>query len=109
MGAKVDTVKQISFGLPVFVQATGSSEPALAGAVVATKQGDFHAVPVKGNSGAFVFQVIGVNKTAENGEDKEHTHQIEDQLKQTAMQAASRFMQELYQKAKIKDNRYLFF
>ena len=108
-GAVVDTVKQISFGLPVFVQATGSSEPALAGAVVTAKQGDFHAVPVKGNSGAFVFQVIGVNKTAENGEDKEHIHQIEDQLKQTAMQAASRFMQELYQKAKIKDNRYLFF
>ncbi|MBQ8486069.1 MAG: SurA N-terminal domain-containing protein [Prevotella sp.] len=103
-GATVDTVKQISFGSPVFVQTTGSSEPALAGAVAATKAGDFHAAPVKGNGGAFVFQVLNVDKQGEANEKG-----VEAQLKQTAMQAASRFMQELYQKAKVKDNRYLFF
>ena len=108
-GAIIDTVKQISFGSPVFVQMTGSSEPALAGAVVATKDKEFHAAPVKGNGGAFVFQVLNVAKTGEGAEDKGHEKQIETQLKQTAMQAASRFMQELYQKAKITDNRYLFF
>ncbi len=108
-GATIDTVKQISFGSPVFVQMTGSSEPALAGAVVATKDKEFHAAPVKGNGGAFVFQVLNVAKTGEGAEDKGHEKQIETQLKQTAMQAASRFMQELYQKAKITDNRYLFF
>ena len=108
-GATIDTVKQISFGSPVFVQKTGSSEPALAGAVVATKDKEFHAAPVKGNGGAFVFQVLNVAKTGEGAEDKGHEKQIETQLKQTAMQAASRFMQELYQKAKITDNRYLFF
>ena len=108
-GATIDTVKQISFGSPVFVQMTGSSEPALAGAVVATKDKEFHAAPVKGNGGAFVFQVLNVAKTGEGAEDKSHEKQIETQLKQTAMQAASRFMQELYQKAKITDNRYLFF
>ena len=105
-GATVDTVKQISFGAPVFVQSTGSSEPALAGAVVATKTGEFHATPVKGNAGAFVFQVLNVDK--QQGHEF-HAHEIEAQLQQTAMQAASRFMQELYQKAKVTDNRYLFF
>ena len=34
---------------------------------------------------------------------------VKEELKQRAMQAASRFMQELYQKANITDNRYLFF
>ena len=104
-GAVIDTVKQISFTSPVFVQATGSSEPALAGAVAATKAGEFHAAPVKGNGGAFLFQVLNVDQQKKKFNAKE----IEAQQKQTAMQAASRFMQELYQKAKITDNRYLFF
>ena len=104
-GAVIDTVKQISFTSPVFVQATGSSEPALAGAVAATKAGEFHAAPVKGNGGAFLFQVLNVDQQKKEFNAKE----IEAQQKQTAMQAASRFMQELYQKAKITDNRYLFF
>ena len=34
---------------------------------------------------------------------------MEKQLQQKAMQAAGRFIQELYQKAGIVDNRYLFF
>jgi peptidyl-prolyl cis-trans isomerase D len=104
-GAVIDTVKQISFTSPVFVQATGSSEPALAGAVAATKAGEFHAAPVKGNGGAFLFQVLNVDQQKKEFNAKE----IEAQQKQTAMQAASRFMQELYQKANITDNRYLFF
>ena len=104
-GAVIDTVKQISFTSPVFVQATGSSEPALAGAVAATKAGEFHAAPVKGNGGAFLFQVLNVDQQKKEFNAKA----IEAQQKQTAMQAASRFMQELYQKAKITDNRYLFF
>jgi peptidyl-prolyl cis-trans isomerase D len=34
---------------------------------------------------------------------------VEQQLQQQAMQAAGRFLQELYQKANVVDNRYLFF
>jgi peptidyl-prolyl cis-trans isomerase D len=103
-GAVIDTVKQISFTSPVFVQATGSSEPALAGAVAATKAGEFHAAPVKGNGGAFLFQVLNVDQQKKEFNAKE----IEAQQKQTAMQAVSRFMREIYQKARITDNRYLF-
>ena len=34
---------------------------------------------------------------------------VEQQLRQQASQAASRFIQELYLKANVVDNRYLFF
>ena len=104
-GAVVDSVKQVSFSSPAFIQATGSSEPALAGAVAATKAGEFHANPVKGNGGAFVFQVLNAEKSQQAFDAKA----TETQLKQRAMQAASRFMQELYLKADVVDNRYLFF
>ena len=106
-GAKIDTVKQITFGSPVFVQATGSSEPILAGAVASTKAGQFHAGALKGNGGAYVFQVLEEKKP--EGEAKFDEKATEGQLAQRAMQAASRFMQELYLKAGVTDKRYLFF
>ena len=105
-GARIDSVKQITFSAPAFVQATGSSEPALAGAVAALKQGDFSKALVKGNGGAFLFRVIKkAQREGANFDEKA----MERQLSQRAQQAAGRFMQELYQKANVVDNRYLFF
>ena len=103
-GAKVDSVKQITFGAPVFVEATGASEPALSGAVSALAQGKLSKV-VKGNGGAYLFLIIN----QKNNEEKFDAKAQEQQLRQQAMQAAGRFMQELYQKAGVVDNRYLFF
>ena len=105
-GAKIDSVKQITFAAPVFVQATGSSEPALAGAVSTVNPGEFSKAVVKGNGGAYLFQVLS-RKDREGAAYDEKAQEL--QLQQRAQQAASRFMQELYQKANIKDNRYLFF
>ena len=105
-GAKVDSVNQITFSAPVFVQATGASEPALSGAVVAAAPGKFSATAVKGNGGAYMFQLL--NKVERDGAKFDAKAQ-EKQLAQRAMQAAGRFMQELYQKANVVDNRYLFF
>jgi peptidyl-prolyl cis-trans isomerase D len=105
-GARIDSVKQITFTAPVFVQATGSSEPALAGAVAALKQGDFSKAIVKGNGGAFLFRVI---KKAQREGATFDEKTVERQLSQRAQQAAGRFIQELYQKANVVDNRYLFF
>ena len=105
-GALVDTVRQITFAAPVFVQSTVSSEPALSGAVAAVEKGQFSPRPVKGNGGAFLFQVVDRQERAGAKFDVKLTEQ---QLRQQAMQAASRFMQELYQKANVVDNRYLFF
>ena len=105
-GAKVDSVNQVTFGAPVFVQATGSSEPALSGAVAAVKQGQFSPVVVKGNGGAYLFQV---NRKAEREGNKFDQKATEQRLQQQAVQAASRFVSELYQKANVVDNRYMFF
>ena len=105
-GARIDSVKQITFSAPAFVQATGSSEPALAGAVAALKQGDFSKALIKGNGGAYLFRVI--KKAQREGANFDEKN-MERSLSQRAQQAAGRFMQELYQKANVVDNRYLFF
>ena len=105
-GAKIDTVKQITFGAPAFLSSIGASEPSLSGAVAVVNQGEFSKAPVKGNAGAYVFQVL--KKAAREGAQFDAKQQ-EEQLSQRAMQAASRFMQELYEKANVVDNRYLFF
>ena len=106
-GAKIDSVKQITFGAPVFVQATGSSEPALAGAVAGVKQGQFSPAVIKGNGGVFLFQVD--RKAQREGSAPFDAKAAEQRLQQQAVQAASRFISELYQKSNVVDNRYLFF
>ncbi len=105
-GATVDSVKQITFAAPVFVQAAGSSEPALSGAVAAVKAGQFSPAVVKGNGGAYLFQVL--TKKQREGAKYDEKQQLQ-QMQQMATQAAGRFMYELVQKANVKDNRYLFF
>ena len=105
-GARIDSVKQITFSAPVFVQATGASEPALSGAVAASKQGEFSKSLVKGNGGAYLFKVL---KKADREGVQYDEKATEQRLQQQAYQAAGRFIQELYQKANVVDNRYLFF
>jgi peptidyl-prolyl cis-trans isomerase D len=104
-GAIVSNVGQVTFSAPTFVASTGASEPALSGAVFATKSGQFCKNPVKGLSGVYLFQVINKTKTAAKFNDKTE----EQELTQRAMQIAGRFAEELYIKAKVVDNRYLFF
>jgi len=105
-GAKIDSVNQVTFGAPVFVQSTGASEPALSGAVAGVKEGAFSPSLVKGNGGAYLFQV---NRKAAREGEKFDAKAVEQRLQQQAAQAASRYISELYQKAKVVDNRYLFF
>ena len=105
-GATVTTVPQVTFSAPVFVQATGASEPAISGAVAATQQGKFNTKVIKGNAGAYMVQVT--KKTNREGA-KFDAAAMEQQLKQQALQAAGRFMQELYLKGDVVDRRYLFF
>lgn len=105
-GAQVLTVSQVTFAAPVFVQATGASEPALSGAVAATKAGQMCSHVVKGNGGAYMLKVV--KSQARQGakyDEKVYTQK----LNQQALQAAGRFMNELYMNAGVKDKRYLFF
>ena len=102
--AKSDTIRHITFSAPAFVGMTISSEPALSGVVAQAKKGAF-AGPVKGNGGVFMFQVINEEQGSEKFDEKTE----EQRLNQTALQAASQYTYDLYQKAKVKDNRYLYF
>ena len=104
-GAKVSEVNQITFEAPVFVASAGASEPALSGAVSATKKGAFSAHPVKGNAGVYLFLVT--NKS--NRPVKFNEKAQEQKCRQKSMQYAGNFMNELYLNANVVDNRYLFF
>ena len=104
-GANVTTINQITFAAPTFIPSTGASEPALSGAVAATAKGKFSAHPVKGNAGVYVFQVM--NKANRAGKFDEKSEM--QKLRQKYMQNAGNFMNELYIKANVVDNRYLFF
>ena len=104
-GAKVSEVNQITFAAPVFVASAGASEPALSGAVSATKKGAFSAHPVKGNAGVYLFLVT--NKSNRPVKFDEKTY--EQKCRQKSMQYAGNFMNELYLNANVVDNRYLFF
>ena len=104
-GAIVSPINQITFASPVFITATGASEPALSGAVAAVAKGVFDKTPVKGNAGVYMFQVTGRTMRPV----KYDAQAQEQKLRQRAMQYAGNFMNELYLKAKVVDNRYLFF
>lgn len=105
-GGKITDLNQVTFASPAFVTLTGASEPALSGAVAATAKGKFVSHAVKGQAGVYLFQVKSKAMRAGSKYDEK---QYEQMLKQKAMQYASNFMQELYFKANVKDNRYLFF
>jgi peptidyl-prolyl cis-trans isomerase D len=104
-GAQVVSVQQVTFSSPAFVAATGAAEPALSGAVAGTQNGKFSKNPVKGNGGVYVFNVKSKVSRAMQYNEKEYLQR----QAQRQMQMAGNYMQELYLKADIKDNRYMFF
>lgn len=105
-GAKIDTVRQVTFSSPVFVQATGYNELTLSGAVAATEKGKFSAAPIVGDAGIYLFSVED-KKMVKTEEYNEADY--EQRLQNIYLQDARNFMQQLYQNADITDNRYLFF
>lgn len=104
-GAQISNVNQVTFAAPVFVQSTGMSEPALSGAVSATAKGKFCSSAVRGNGGVYMFQVVDKKMRPVKFNAKEY----EQRQRQKLLQYAGNFMQELYFKANVTDNRYLFF
>lgn len=103
-GIVTDTIKHVTFNSPTFVMKTGASEPIISAIAAKTETNNF-AGPVKGNGGVYAVQVIGKNKTAETFDSKKETTQQETMN----LRSASRFINELYEKAEVEDNRYIFF
>ena len=63
------------------------------------------SAPIKGNNAVYVIRLI-----AKNAKDGEYNAQNEQKtLKANGQRATSRFLNDLYEKTEIVDNRYLFF
>lgn len=103
-GAKVDTIKHVTFNSPTFVRSIGASEAILSGAVSGSAKGSYLS-GLKGNSGMYAFQVLNTEKRNEKFDSKKE----EEQLSSQQMNAARNFIMELRLKANLVDNRYLFF
>lgn len=103
-GIVTDTIKHVTFNSPTFIVKTGASEPIISAITAKTEVNNF-AGPVKGNGGVYTVLVIGKNKTAETFDIKKETTQQETMN----LRGASRFINELYEKAEVEDNRYIFY
>lgn len=103
-GAVQDTVSHITFGAPVFVQKVASSEPVLSGAASVAKKGQFVS-GIRGEGAVYAFQVLE-KKTLEGKFDQK---QEETQQASSLTRSLGGIMQVLARKAKIEDNRYLFY
>lgn len=99
-----DSVKHVSFSAPAYVTALRSSEP-LVGAHASIIALNKLSAPIKGNAGVFVLQVYNKEKLNEVYDAKAE----EQSLKSLYVRTASRFINDLYLKAEVKDTRYLFF
>ena len=102
-GAVVDTVSSIAFlGMP-FIPKVGTAEPVICGTVAKLKQGQSAAV--KGGNGAYVVQLLSVEKVDPGMDAK----QAQQQAAQIEMRMAGQgLFQTLMRKAEVTDNRYKF-
>ena len=101
---KSDTVKHITFSVPAFISVTSTSEPAICAAVTSMEEGAVSA-PIKGNGGVYVVRVISKNTK----EGEYNATEEQNALKSQAQRATSRFINDLFDKSEIVDNRYLYF
>ena len=103
-GAVSDTIKHITFGAPTYVGVTRASEPVL-GAVASRSEVNQVSAPVKGNAAVYVMQVINKENNAEEFDAKAE----ESTLSLMSTRYASSFINDLYERANVKDDRYLYF
>ena len=100
-----DSVKHVTFSAPAYISATRSSEPVI-GAVAAKTAANKVSAPIKGNGGVYMIQVYAKEK----GSEKFDAKQEEATLTNMAVRiAGNQIINDLYQKAKVVDQRYLFF
>lgn len=100
-----DSVKHVTFSASAYISVTRSSEPVI-GAVAAKTAANKVSAPIKGNGGVYMIQVYAKEK----GSEKFDAKQEEATLTNMAVRiAGNQLINDLYQKAKVVDQRYLFF
>lgn len=100
-----DSVKHVTFSAPAYISVTRASEPVI-GAVASKTAVNQVSAPIKGNAGVYMIQVYAKDK----GSEKFDAKQEEATLNNMAVRiVGSQLINDLYQKAKVEDKRYLFF
>lgn len=100
-----DSVKHVTFSAPAYISVTRASEPII-GAVASKTAVNQVSAPIKGNAGVYMIQVYAKDK----GSEKFDAKQEEATLNNMAVRiVGSQLINDLYQKAKVEDKRYLFF
>ena len=106
-GAKIDTVKFITFNSPVYVPSVGQAESSLSGAVAGVEKGQFSKHVVKGNAGAYLFQVL--DRKQRDGVTYDEVKQKRSMQQSALSQTLGMAFQVLQNKADVEDKRYMFF
>ena len=104
-GAVSDSVKHVTFSAPAYISVAHASEPVI-GAVASKTEIGKTSAPIKGNAGVYMVQVYAKDK----GTEKFDTKQEETSLSNMATRfVPNQILNDLYQKADVTDQRYLFF
>ncbi len=103
--AVADSVKHVTFAAPAYITALRSTEPIVSAFAAASQQGQVSA-PLKGESGVIVLQPYAtskVNDTFDAATEESRTVNTNINV------VSSQFVNDLYLKGKVTDNRYLYF
>lgn len=104
-GAVSDTLRNVSFSQGVFVAKTGAMENTLSASISTQAKGAFKA-GVKGNVAVYAYQVLNTEK---NKDAKFDVKAEKAQLVQMSLRYMGNYTHDLYKKAEVVDNRYLFY
>lgn len=99
-----DSVKHVTFSAPAYVPVLRSSEPVV-GAYASVAEINQLSAPIKGMGGVLVLQSYAKEKSNETYEKETE----EAAMANMHARMASQFINDLYLKANVKDQRYLFF
>ena len=99
-----DSVKHVTFAAPAYISVARASEPAISAYASKTEVNKVSA-PIKGNAGVYMIQVYNKENSAEKFDAKTE----EATLSNMAARYAGQRIYDLRDKAKIVDQRYLYF
>ena len=102
--AVTDSVKHVTFSAPAFVSALRTSEP-MVSAYASVGEANKLSAPIKGNGGVYVLQPYAEEKLNETFDQAAEVEKMQSMYTNIARQ----FINDLYLKANVKDERYLFF
>lgn len=100
-----DSVKHVTFDASAFVSVLRSSEP-LVSAYASVGAMNQLSAPIKGNAGVFVLQPYAEEKLNETYDEKAELDKLQGMYTNLVVR---QFVNDLYLKANVKDDRYLFF